>query len=576
MNTIALIPLIRTHRWAILTLVCHLLLFSLVNQWLEPHPDMLDHWVWSRIPALSFYEHPPMVAWSFKFVTLIFGESQQALEIGAQLFNIAILALAYGIAYRLLGLPTALIYLLMLESAPYFSSGSVFMHIDQPFMLFWLLNCGALCRFVQTQDRKWLIWIGVFAGFGALSKYITILFYLGLMLFFALSKDFRKYLWQPWIYLAGAISLVIFSPVLIWNYQNQWVSFLFQFKRGLSGAPLGANFILFSLGHLFLFSFIWALWGLGRLWQIRRQSWNMHDPLNALLVISVVPISFFTLMSFRGSIADPHWANVSYFGFLLWVAREAVKVYQEVNFVKLQKMLKISLAINALVLILFLIHFKSPLLDLNQYQLKYFSSLYAKNIPLETIKKLRVLDEQVPLSEKDFNARLASLLNPEEMAKYSPFIVKTARNTDGDPANQFAGWEETTDQILALLKSKNLPLPDYIISKEYQLSSALSFYFPNHPFPHSMQKPERNQWSPVDEVKQKNTLVVCHYASCRRLLKYTKEQFGRDHQLIGEITVNGNHRILRELEIHWLTTSPLETPLSNSPSNSQNKGSSTP
>ena len=120
----------RIHATAIVILIGHLILFSLLNNLITPHPDMLDHWVWSRHLSLSYYEHPPMVAWAIRLFTTFAGNSETALEFAAQFYNLLILALSYGICYRLFGVRTAVFYLILLESTPYFLIGSVFLHID--------------------------------------------------------------------------------------------------------------------------------------------------------------------------------------------------------------------------------------------------------------------------------------------------------------------------------------------------------------------------------------------------------------------------------------------------------------
>ena len=56
---------------------------------------MLDHWVWSRFLSLSYYEHPPMIAWLIRGITVLGGQSEEVLEIGSQLVTLSILALIY-------------------------------------------------------------------------------------------------------------------------------------------------------------------------------------------------------------------------------------------------------------------------------------------------------------------------------------------------------------------------------------------------------------------------------------------------------------------------------------------------
>jgi hypothetical protein len=41
----------------------------------------------------------------------------------------------------------------------------------------------------------------------------------------------RRWLISPWPYLGGLVSLLIFSPVILWNADHQWVSFIKQIGR---------------------------------------------------------------------------------------------------------------------------------------------------------------------------------------------------------------------------------------------------------------------------------------------------------------------------------------------------------
>ena len=125
-----------THTPASLILFIHFIIFAFLNQFLNPHPDMLDHWVWSRFTSFSYYEHPPMIAWLIRCITLIGGDSEIALEIGSQLVTIIIIVLTYGGTFRLYGKRAALVTLLILCSMPYFTLGSIFLHITKPFLIF--------------------------------------------------------------------------------------------------------------------------------------------------------------------------------------------------------------------------------------------------------------------------------------------------------------------------------------------------------------------------------------------------------------------------------------------------------
>ncbi len=543
----------RHHAIAIAILSGHLIVFLFLGLFINPHPDMLDHWVWSRYLSLSYYEHPPMVALAIRLMTVLIGNSEFALELAAQIYNISILALSYAVCYSFFGKRAAIFCLVLLESTPYYFLGSVFLHIDQPFLIFWLLNLYLLCRFHQTNSHVWLILLGITAGLGALSKYITILFYIGLFLHLLCYKELRHHLKNPWLYLAGCLSLLIFTPVLIWNFQNEWVSFRFQFKRGLSGSPLGENFIFFTLGHLFLFSLVWSWWGLYQLWNKRKIFAIGTQPESIILFISIVPLIFFSAMSLRGSIADPHWANVAYLGIMMLSGKILAHDWDAHHRNYIKRMVSGGVLLNIAILVIVFLYVQKPFIEIPQYQLRYYSAFEKQGLPQETIEKLRTLKRIAPLQKKEFLQRVETLLSAEELEKYENIILKIAQDPNFDLITPAIGWEQSTAELITLLKQANLYPIDYIISKEFQLSSAFSFYLPNQPLPHSLEKPERNQWSPVDDVRRSNSILVCKPHSCSRVLRRAEARFESNFTHLGEIKTLGNGRLIRQLEVYHLT-----------------------
>ncbi|MGK5092937.1 glycosyltransferase family 39 protein [Deltaproteobacteria bacterium TL4] len=538
------------HYGAFIILFLHFVVFFIVNQWINPHPDMLDHWVWSRYLSLSYYEHPPMVALLFRLITTLLGHSERALELGAQFSNLSILGLAYFISLRLWGKSAALVTLVLLCSTAYFTLGSVFLHIDQPFLVFWLLNLYALCRFHQSHDKKWLWYIGIFAGLGALSKYITLLFYLGMGLHFLCYQELRRQFLNPWLYVAGWISLLIFSPVLLWNFNHDWVSFRFQFGRGLSGAAFGENALLFTLGHLALFSPVWSWWCFFNLWQQRVDFKMAQSPESIILVVSLFPLAFFTLMSFRGSIADPHWANVAYLGMMLLAGKSLATMWRKKRF---QAMLVLGILLNFVILGVIVAHIHRPLFDLMQYQVLNYDYLKQKGVPLEVQEKLKSMKQRY-YGTQPFLEALKKVLLPQDYARYQQLIVEASMRTLSDPANPMLAWDKTSVQLQELFKNQGMGLPDFIISKEFQLSSALSYYLPQHPWPHSLEKQERNQWSPVEQVSKGKSVFVCDLPKCQQALRLYAKVFPRnDLDYLGAIITQSHNRVVRTLGVYVLT-----------------------
>ena len=536
----------KSHRIAFGMLFLHFLVFLMINQLVNPHPDMLDHWVWSRFLSGSYYEHPPMIALAIRLITLIAGHSETALEIGAQFYNLFILLLTYLISYQLFGKKSAELTLGLLCMTTYFTIGSIFLHIDQPFLIFWLLSLYSLCRFQQTQSAKWLITIGILAGLGALSKYIMILFYIGLGTHCLLYSEARRLLWNPWLYVAGAISLLIFSPVLIWNYQNNWVSFLFQFKRGLSGAGFGENVLNFTVGHLLLFSPIWSFWCLRNIYVDRNQYKYYPSIETILLVTALVPLGFFTLMSLRGSIADPHWANVSYLGLMILGGKKLSTLYKKMRY---RYLMGTGFLINLAIIGVCIYHIHSPIIDFMEFKLENYEYLEHQGVPLNTRRDLQNVNKRYFKVETYTNS-LKRYLSDDDFNRYSPIIFDASRRTLADYMNPMMGWKETSIQLQELLKQKKIKLPDFVITKEFQLGGALSFHLSNHPWPHSLEKPERNQWSPKNKVSQSNAILVCDLPKCPAAVEHYYKIFQSPLQFIGTVKTEGNNRVVRMLGVY--------------------------
>jgi 4-amino-4-deoxy-L-arabinose transferase-like glycosyltransferase len=310
-------PFWRRHAALFLVLALHGALGAAVDTVLSPYPDYIDHWMQSRVIEIAYYQHPPMIAWLIRGLTTVFGESEAGLEAGALLTNLGVLAAAYALAYTLYGRLGALFALLMLEATFYFFAGAPMLQQEQPLMLAWLGALACLLAYRRTGQGGWLIAMGVFGGLGALSKYTMVVFYLGVLAWALLVKERRRELLNPWQYAGGLLALAIFSPVLVWNAQRDWVSIRLQLEKGMSrpGVFFGKHLLEFTLGALLLFSAVLTVWGAWRLWRRWRAQGLRDDDFTLVATVGAVAIGFFWLAMIRGSFPDPKWANVGFLCF---------------------------------------------------------------------------------------------------------------------------------------------------------------------------------------------------------------------------------------------------------------------
>jgi 4-amino-4-deoxy-L-arabinose transferase-like glycosyltransferase len=106
--------------------------------------------------------------------------------------------------------------------------------IDCPLLMFWSITVYYLAQGLVLEQRKAIYLAGIALGLTMLSKYTAVLILPGTLIFLLLSPQRRYLLWQKDIYLALILALIVFSPVIIWNYQHNWVSFAFQFYHGVA------------------------------------------------------------------------------------------------------------------------------------------------------------------------------------------------------------------------------------------------------------------------------------------------------------------------------------------------------
>jgi hypothetical protein len=185
---------------------------------------------------LSYYDHPPLHQWITHFGALAFGENVWARLPFIFLFS-ATSWLMFALTRDLFGPRAGLIAVFGLNSSLFFFVGAGFSLIpDAPLVFALAAAAFFLVRlFFRQQDSAgvWLLWlaVGFCLGLAGLAKYTAILFAVGLVLFMALSPRQRHWFGHPAPYLGALLCLATLAPVLVWNAQHGWVSFLFQLER---------------------------------------------------------------------------------------------------------------------------------------------------------------------------------------------------------------------------------------------------------------------------------------------------------------------------------------------------------
>ncbi len=247
------------------------ILFLLVTSFfILPTTDTYYYWTWSKHLQLSYYDGPPMIAYLIWLTTHLVGNNFFALNIISVLCIIGSAFLIYKISCNFTNRSSAQLASLIWLAYPFSTTRfiTISMTLDGLEVFFSLLIILFTCRLIKDYSTKNIYYLGIAVGFGLLAKYNVIILVIGIMLFFALNSHLRKIYLNPHLYAAIVISMVIFSPVLIWNYQNGWSSFYYQLnshnwsggagainsaeKHGLKGMWFYLKSCVFGVLHILL------------------------------------------------------------------------------------------------------------------------------------------------------------------------------------------------------------------------------------------------------------------------------------------------------------------------------------
>jgi hypothetical protein len=216
-------------------IIIGLMLFRVVAAAFTPLTfDEAYYWTWSKNLAGGFYDHPPMVAVVIRVGTLIAGDTQ----LGVRLFSI-LLALpmswaVYRAAEILFASPTvASTATILLNATMMVSVETMIITPDSPLVVASAFVLFFLAKVFETGRGAWWLAVGAAVGTALLSKYNALFFGPIILVWMVAVPELRRWLISPWPYLGGLVALALFSPVLLWNADHQWVSFIKQFGRVL-------------------------------------------------------------------------------------------------------------------------------------------------------------------------------------------------------------------------------------------------------------------------------------------------------------------------------------------------------
>ncbi len=480
--------MIHREKWIFSFLLLLYLFRLIIINYLGLAPDEAYYWYWSKYLDWSYLDHPPMVAYLMAFFTGLGGDSEFFVRVGGLLCSVIALLFLYLTARKLVPNNNQLSWelLFVINITPLFSVGCIVQTPDTPMILFWTVAvfCGA--QIISGASGKWWYLWGVALGLGLLSKYPMILIVPCQFAFLLFSRSHRHWLLRKEPYLALLLGLVIFSPVLLWNWQHQWVSFAFQLHHGFSPVKraMASKLLEYIAGQagimtpLLFLAFIY--------YSVKGFYLSIQRGISAYLYLALLSwpiLVFFGFSSMLGKVAGGNWPAPAYITglILMW------SVYREYFGEKRWHKNFIYIAIGLAVVMSLLLH-------------------------------IHLLKPIIPLSPKL------------------------------DTTRQFHGWRELGNKINSYIKEYPHQEGYFLMANGGQRVSEAVFYSGNRYMGFDFFRPERYIFLPdIDQLQGKNAIILLHRFRESTLKKY--EPYFTELTMIGKHTFIYRGEKIKELRI---------------------------
>jgi 4-amino-4-deoxy-L-arabinose transferase-like glycosyltransferase len=288
--------------------------------------DEAHYALYAAHPALSYYDHPPLVGW-VQWPLVALGAPDGVLRLIPELLWLGTALLVHALALRLHALvqPAAgsaqaagLWAVLAYSLAPLLHVLGIGLLPDTLLMFFTaalMLQTLRLLDAAQAQRLGNWLGLGALLGLAGLAKYTAI--FAALPVAACLLAAHGPGLLRraaPWLALLLAVVLVL--PVFIWNAQHDWASFRYQLHHGAGSHWRVGQLVGFLLAQLLLYPLL--LWGVFGLRRRVLGGAGLRAPWGWLLGFALLPFVVLAYLSGGGS-SLPHWTAPAWVALAPWV-----------------------------------------------------------------------------------------------------------------------------------------------------------------------------------------------------------------------------------------------------------------
>jgi Dolichyl-phosphate-mannose-protein mannosyltransferase len=204
----------------LLAIVKFLIPFVLIHPAFELQRDEYLYYQQGQHLALGYLENPPLLSY-LAAISSWFGDKEWLVRFWPGFTGALTLVVTCLITARLGGKAFAQ----FLAGFGIISGAFLRIHIlFQPNILdifFWTCSMYFLVRYIQTNDRKDLLWLAISLALGWWSKYSVVFLIASILVGLILTKH-RKIFLQKNIYVAIGVALLLILPNVWWQYAHKW------------------------------------------------------------------------------------------------------------------------------------------------------------------------------------------------------------------------------------------------------------------------------------------------------------------------------------------------------------------
>jgi hypothetical protein len=186
------------------------------------HRDELATLEDARHLAWGFPAYPPVTPFFGRISWELFGSSVRGFRFFANITQAVTVVLA-GFMARDMGGRRGAQLITAFAALPFVIGGGYQMMYVAFDALAWVLTAYFVVKLLQTEDPRWWVAIGAGIGFGMMCKYTIGFFVLSIVAGVCLTPA-RRYLKSKWLWVGVGLSILIWLPNLLWQWQHHFVS----------------------------------------------------------------------------------------------------------------------------------------------------------------------------------------------------------------------------------------------------------------------------------------------------------------------------------------------------------------